>query len=143
MLHSDYHSFVITMDIERNAWGLFFKIFVGMYIAFFIAMLSFAPQVYELEPRFGLPVGGLFAAVGNKYIIDSILPESSAFTLVDTLHTITFSGIFVILLTSAITLRLYENQKTTLSQKIDKWGAYLIFIAYILLNFFFVWKAHA
>jgi hypothetical protein len=143
MLHSDYHSFVITMDIERNAWGLFFKIFVGMYIAFFIAMLSFAPRVYELEPRFGLPVGGLFAAVGNKYIIDSILPESSAFTLVDTLHTITFSGIFIILLTSAIALRLHENQKTTLSQKIDKWGAYLIFIAYMLLNFFFVWKAHA
>jgi hypothetical protein len=99
--------------------------------------------VYELEPRFGLPVGGLFAAVGNKYIIDSILPESSAFTLVDTLHTITFSGIFIILLTSAIALRLHENQKTTLSQKIDKWGAYLIFIAYMLLNFFFVWKAHA
>ena len=73
------------MDIERDAWGLFMKIFIGMYIAFLIAIISFTPHPSELEPRFGLPVGGLFAAVGNKYIIDSLLPESSSFTLVDTL----------------------------------------------------------
>lgn len=60
-----------------------------MYIAFLISVISFTIQVQELEPRFGLPVGGLFATVGNKYIIDSILPETSAFTLVDTLHTLT------------------------------------------------------
>lgn len=141
MLHSDYDSFNIIMDIERNAWGLFFKIFVGMYIAFLIAMLSFAPQVYELEPRFGLPVGGLFAAVGNKYIIDSVLPESSSFTLVDTLHTITFTGIFLILLVSAISLRFYEKQQGDLSKRFDSWGSGIILLFYILLNVFFVWKA--
>ncbi len=143
LLHSDYDSFNIIIDIERNAWGLFFKIFVGMYIAFLIAMLSFAPQIYELEPRFGLPVGGLFAAVGNKYIIDSILPESSSFSLVDTLHTITFGGIFLILLISAIALRLHEKQKTSVSRKVDYWGSLIILLAYCLLNFYFVVKAQA
>ncbi len=142
-LHSDYDSFNIIIDIERNAWGLFFKIFVGMYIAFLIALLSFAPQVYELEPRFGLPVGGLFAAVGNKYIIDSILPQSSSFSLVDTLHTLTFGGIFLILLVSAVALRLHENQKTHLSKLADRWGSFIILSLYILLNVFFVWNAQA
>ncbi len=143
MLHSDYDSFNIIMDIERNAWGLFFKIFVGMYIAFLIAMLSFAPQVYELEPRFGLPVGGLFAAVGNKYIIDSILPQSSSFTLVDTLHAITFISIFLILLISAISLRLHEKELIGRSRRVDYWGSVLILFLYIFLNIFFVWKAQA
>jgi hypothetical protein len=64
--HSTFSQFFLEMDIERDAWGLFAKIFTGMYIAFFIAMISFAPKPSELEPRFGLPVGGLFAAVGNK-----------------------------------------------------------------------------
>lgn len=141
MLHSDYDSFNIIMDIERNAWGLFFKIFVGMYIAFLISILSFAPQVYELEPRFGLPVGGLFAAVGNKYIIDSILPESSSFTLVDTLHTITFTSIFLILLISAVSLRFHEKKLTRQSKRLDYWGSVLIPFLYIALNIFFVWKA--
>ncbi len=76
-----FSTFNIEMDIERNAWGLFLKIFIGMYIAFLISVISFTPHPSELEPRFGLPVGGLFAAVGNKYIIDSLLPESS------TIHT--------------------------------------------------------
>jgi hypothetical protein len=90
---SVFSQFNMEMRIERDAWGLFMKIFIGMYIAFLIAAISFTPQPSELEPRFGLPVGGLFAAVGNKYIIDSLLPESSSFSLVDTLHTLTFLGI--------------------------------------------------
>jgi hypothetical protein len=36
-----------------------------------------------IDSRFGLSVGSLFAVIGNKYIIDSSLPESTSFTLVD------------------------------------------------------------
>ncbi|MFN3839482.1 MAG: hypothetical protein ACK4RF_02140 [Cyclobacteriaceae bacterium] len=141
MMHSEYASFNIQIDIERDAWGLFLKIFIGMYIAFLIAVLSFTPKATELEPRFGLPVGGLFAAVGNKYIIDSLLPESSSFTLVDTLHTITFLGIFVTLLISAIALRLYEKDKKEASARVDYWGSRIVVVLYILLNIAFVWFA--
>src|SRR5579859_4149468 len=101
--------FSIEMEIEREATGLFFKIFVGMYFAFMIALVSFLSDTNELEPRFGLPVGGLFAAVGNKYIIDSLLPESSQFSLVDILHNLTFLGIFCILTVSAIALKLHNS----------------------------------
>ncbi len=141
MMHSEYASFNIFIDIERDAWGLFLKIFIGMYIAFLISVLSFTPKPTELEPRYGLPVGGLFAAVGNKYIIDSLLPESSSFTLVDTLHTITFLGIFATLLISAIALRLYETGKPAASTRVDYWGSRVIVTAYVILNVMFVWLA--
>jgi hypothetical protein len=141
LMHSEYDSFDIIIDIERNAWGLFLKIFIGMYIAFLIAVLSFTPKANELEPRFGLPVGGLFAAVGNKYIIDSLLPESSSFTLVDTLHTITFLGIFVTLLISAVALRLYERDKKEASARVDYWGSRSVIVLYVLLNIAIVWLA--
>ncbi|MCK6616683.1 MAG: hypothetical protein L6Q51_03485 [Cyclobacteriaceae bacterium] len=141
MMHSEYASFNILIDIERDAWGLFLKIFIGMYIAFLIAALSFTPKATELEPRYGLPVGGLFAAVGNKYIIDSLLPESSSFTLVDTLHTITFLGIFVTLLISAVALRLYEKDKKEASARVDYWGSRIVIILYVVLNIVFVWLA--
>jgi len=129
-----FSAFVISMDIDRNAWGLFLKIFVGMYIAFLIAMVSFAPHPGELEPRFGLPVGGLFAAVGNKYIIDSILPESTTFTLVDSLHAITFFTIFAILVVSAICLKLLDREKTTLALRVNRLGARLIGLVYVGAN---------
>ncbi|HTH55972.1 MAG TPA: hypothetical protein VL728_07985 [Cyclobacteriaceae bacterium] len=129
-----FSAFVISMDIDRNAWGLFLKIFVGMYIAFLIAMVSFAPHPGELEPRFGLPVGGLFAAVGNKYIIDSILPESTTFTLVDTLHAITFFTIFAILVVSAICLKLLDREKEKLAVLVNRIGARLIGAIYLIAN---------
>lgn len=136
-----FSSFVIEMDLQRDALGLFMKIFLGMYIAFLIAMISFAPKPWELEPRFGLPVGGLFAAVGNKYIIDSLLPESSTFTLVDTLHTLTFFAIFSILLVSAICLRLYDAGKKEKCISVSKAGSWVILIIYVLANLVFVGTA--
>jgi len=130
----EFSTFTITMDIERSAWGLFMKIFVGMYIAFLIAIVSFTPQPSELEPRFGLPVGGLFAAVGNKYIIDSVLPESSSFTLVDTLHSMTFFAIFVTLVVSALSLKLHDYGKFDKALLVNRIGAWVVISVYLVGN---------
>src|SRR5689334_2749425 len=134
MLHSEYASFNIKLDIERDAWGLFMKIFIGMYIAFMISILSFTTKPSELEPRFGLPVGGLFAAVGNKYIIDSLLPESSSFTLVDSLHAATFMAIFATLLVSAISLRFHDKGKHDTCAKVNYFGSRIVVVIYVVLN---------
>lgn len=136
--HQTFSAFIIEMDIERNALGLFMKIFIGMYISFFIAMLSFTIKPWELEPRFGLPVGGLFAAVGNKYIIDSILPESSTFTLVDTLHSLTFFSIFIVLVISVLSLKIHERDQVERSLRINKIGGWLLVSSYVLINIIFV-----
>jgi hypothetical protein len=137
-LHSEYAAFNIVIDIEREAWGLFMKIFIGMYIAFMISVLSFTTKPNELEPRFGLPVGGLFAAVGNKYIIDSLLPQSSMFTLVDLLHATTFFAIFSTLLVSAIVLRYHDLGKADVCRKVNFWGSRAVLILYVVINVVFI-----
>jgi hypothetical protein len=134
----NFSSFDVSIGLQRSAVGMFFKIFLGMYIAFMIAMISFTPHPSEMEPRFGLPVGGLFAAVGNKYIIDSLLPESSAFTLVDSLHALTFIGIFGILLVSAIALKQYDNGKKQIAERTNRRGARVVITAYVIGNLTFV-----
>jgi hypothetical protein len=141
MLHSEYASFNIKLDIERDAWGLFMKIFIGMYIAFMISILSFTTKPSEMEPRFGLPVGGLFAAVGNKYIIDSLLPESSSFTLVDSLHATTFMAIFLTLLVSAIALYYSDRNRLDKSWKVNYWGSRIVVIAYVVMNVVMIYRA--
>lgn len=141
MLHSEYASFNIQMDLEREAWGLFAKIFIGMYIAFLISIISFTLQPSELEPRFGLPVGGLFAAVGNKYIIDSLLPESTHFTLVDTLHTLTFLAILGTLLVSAISLKYFDAHQLEKSKRASRIGAWLVISLYAVSNGILIGRA--
>lgn len=136
--HQTFSQFTIDLEIERSAWGLFMKIFLGMYIAFLISIISFTPHPSEMEPRFGLPVGGLFAAVGNKYIIDSLLPESSDFTLVDTLHALTFIGIFATLLVSAIALRQFDLGKKELCEATNRRGFWIVTTLYFVLNVVFI-----
>lgn len=131
---SQYSHFDINMTLERNAWGLFFKLFMGMYIAFLISSVSFIIDPKQVEPRFGLPVGGLFAAVGNKYIIDSLLPETSAFTLVDSLHTITFLAIFFTVACSALSLRWVNKGMHSRALRLNKVGGNIIVGIYGLLN---------
>ncbi len=131
---SYYSHFDINMILERNAWGLFFKLFMGMYIAFLISSVSFIIDPEEVEPRFGLPVGGLFAAVGNKYIIDSLLPETSEFTLVDSLHTITFLFIFFTVAFSAISLIFIGRTQHKKAIRLNKVGGIMIGGSYLLLN---------
>ena len=136
--HQTFSQFTIDMEIQRSAWGMFMKIFLGMYIAFLISLISFTPHPSEMEPRFGLPVGGLFAAVGNKYIIDSLLPESSEFTLVDTLHALTFIGIFGTLLVSAIALRQFDHGKKELAEETNRRGFWIVSAIYVVLNIVFI-----
>ncbi len=135
---SNYSHFDITMILERNAWGLFFKLFMGMYIAFLISSVSFIIDPEQVEPRFGLPVGGLFAAVGNKYIIDSLLPETSEFTMVDTLHTLTFLFIFFTIAFSAISLIWVSNNQHQKAIRLNKVGGSIIVGLYFLLNMLFI-----
>jgi hypothetical protein len=141
LLHSEYDAFTISMDIERDAWGLFAKIFIGMYIAFLISIISFTLKPSELEPRFGLPVGGLFAAVGNKYIIDSLLPESTSFTLVDTLHTVTFLSILATLVVSAIALKMSDKGQVAKSIRANRIGSRVVISLYVLINLVLVLRA--
>ena len=133
-----FATFKVDMNIERDAVGLFMKIFIGMYIAFLIALVSFVSKPWELEPRFGLPVGGLFAAVGNKYIIDSLLPESSDFSLVDTLHSITFFGILAVLAVSALSMKFYNADNKEACLKVDRIGSRIVLIVFVILNIFFI-----
>ncbi len=131
---SDYAKLIVDIELERNAWGLFFKLFLGMYVAFAIALVSFWVDPEHAESRFALPVGGLFTAVGNKYIIDSYLPESSGVTLVDMLHGITFIAILFTIVFAAVSLRYEDEGKLKLGQRTDRVVRTILCLSYLLIN---------
>jgi hypothetical protein len=115
--------------------------FLGMYIAFFIAYVCFYIHSDGMDSRFGLSVGALFAVIGNKYIIDSSLPESTTFTLVDTLHGITLFFIFAIITATAVSLRLITNGKAKLASRFDFITGQVMLVLYLILNIYFIWRA--
>lgn len=139
--HSEYSAYRVRLDIKRNASGLFWKMFLGMYIAFLIAYICFYIHSDGIDSRFGLSVGALFAVIGNKYIIDSSLPESTSFTLVDTLHGITLFFIFVIIAANAYSLKLVKSNRIKMANRFDMIAAQVLLLLYVFLNIYFITNA--
>ena len=138
---SVYSAFRVRLSVTRDAGELFLKMFLGMYLAFFVTYICFYIHADGMDSRFSLSVGSLFAVVGNKYIIESALPESSSFTLVDTLHGITMLFILLVISANAYSLRLVKNGNIQKAIGFDNTTGVALLMSYILLNVFFIWQA--
>lgn len=136
--HMDYGSYRVRISIKRDASELFWKMFLGMYVAFLISYICFYIHADNIDSRFGLSVGSLFAAIGNKYIIDSSLPESTTFTLVDTLHGITLLFIFLIVAASVYSLTLVKKNSLARANRFDMIAAQVILVIYVAANIYFI-----
>ncbi|HMQ78279.1 MAG TPA: hypothetical protein PKE39_01030 [Ignavibacteria bacterium] len=134
----------VTADIfltRENSWNTLFKMLTGVYVAFSIVLLAFFVKPSD---RLGLCVGGLFAAVGNKYIIESVVPSTVSNTLFDNIHNITFIAIFVILVVAVISFKWNETEKPEYlakAKKLDRLSFYSVSIIYISLNAFLIMRA--
>ncbi len=135
---STYSRATATFVLRRQSRGLFFTLFTGVYVAFFISVLVFFIDPVDVDPRFGLSVGGLFAAVGNKYIVDSILPQSTSFTLVDKIHVLTYVFLLVCVVVSVISLRWWKNGRVARSRRLDRWSFVTVTLLYVALNLLFI-----
>ncbi len=140
--HSEFSAFKVGIGIERNSFGLFLKLFIGMYISFLLSFLCFFIHSDNIDSRFSLGVGSLFAVIGNKYVIDSSLPESTSFTLVDSLHGITLFFVFIIVACSVYSLILVKENKMENAIKFDKTAAFVLLLIYVVINIGFIYYAY-
>lgn len=116
---SEYSRIVVALELHRPGMGLFFKLFSGLFVAVGIALVSIAIRPTDLDPRFGLPVGAMFAAIASQYVIASVLPDSADFTLADQLHVLAVIVIFLTLLESVASLFLTYADRQPLARRMD------------------------
>jgi len=79
--------------------------------------------------------------VGNKYIIDSSLPESTSFTLVDSLHGLTLLFIFATIAATAYSLKLVKQNKLRKAVRFDMIAAQVFLVTYAVANLVLISKA--
>ena len=143
--NSSYPRVVAELVIKRNnSWLMLGKMLTGAYVAFLISCLVFFVSSENQDSRFGLCVGGLFAAIGNKYIVESVVPTSTTNTLMDNVHNLTFT--FILLIVGIIILSLYlfesgDEQKRKLSLKLDRWAFFSVISLFVLINIFLIWRS--
>lgn len=142
---SAYGQVRADITLQRiHVWTIFFKLFTGVFVGFLIALFVFFIKPINVDPRFGLCVGGLFAAVGNKYVVEGTVSSASSNTLIDTLHNLTFISILIIIFISIISLYLFEkgdDKNLHRAKMLDTWSFVIILISYVALAFYFVKEA--
>jgi hypothetical protein len=116
--------------------------FQGLWAAVAIAFLAFFIKPTDVDPRFGLGVGAFFAGVANAYIVSSLLPDSGAMSLADTVNGIGMGTIFATLVQSTISLYIYDIRgDVALSRLFDRISAVIFVTAYVAINVAVPWAA--
>lgn len=129
-----YSAAAVAIEIHRRPWGIFFKLFIGMYISFFIAFVSFFIHFESIESRLSISVGALFAVIGNKYIVESILPETIEFNLVDWLHSLSLLCILIIIFFNTLSIKYVKRDEIARSIRLDNLAAIWIMSIYLFIN---------
>ncbi|MDQ2105807.1 ligand-gated ion channel [Azospirillum isscasi] len=106
---SVYSRYTHSITLERPDSVYYIKTFSTIFISSVVAFLAFLVKPVDLDPRFGLGIGALFAVVACYFVIASDLPRSSGFTLSDRVNLASMGMIFLSLMQSAVSLMIYER----------------------------------
>ena len=87
-----------------------------------VAFVAFMVKPSDLDPRFGLGVGALFAVAASAFVVSSSVPDSGVMTIADQVHMVAIGFIFLSLLQSAFALKLEVSGREAQSVRLDHWS---------------------
>jgi len=117
--------------IARDSWGPFVKMFHALFVAVAIALLPCFIRPTDLDPRFGLGVGALFAAVANSYLIGALVPDTGEFSLADMVNLLGIVTILITLVESTVSLHLFDHcGERELSAALDQTSFFVVLFGF-------------
>lgn len=131
---SHYSRFILPLSIERTSYSALFKQFWIAGLSVLLGLLAFRVKPTDLDARFGLGVGSVFAASANAFVIADSLPQTTAVTLAEQINFIAIGTIFLSVFISIASLRLCYAGREGASEKLDNWALLVIGLGYLGLN---------
>jgi hypothetical protein len=134
---STYASSVISIFIERDAMGLFWKLLAAVYIAFLVSIMSFVMNPFAdglFNSRVSLLVGMMFAVVINSQRVATTLGQSPSFTLADKIHVLTLLSILCSLGCTLISRHLHTSNRGEYAIRLDRRMAAANFLIFTAIN---------
>jgi hypothetical protein len=131
---SIYSRCEFALNIERPGFGYSLKLLWGMWLSALVALLALFIKPINVDPRFGLGVGAIFAAMANQYIVSSVLPDSATVTSADIVGMATIVVIFIGVAESVLSLWLYESEQVARSKRLDRYSIIGVLCMYVAVN---------
>lgn len=118
---SEYSRFMFSFDLDRLSYGSALKLLSTVLLATAVAFVAFLVKPSDLDARFGMGVGSLFAVAASAFISASLVPDSGGMTLADNMHMVALGFIFATLLISSVNLKIEVSGREDLALRIDRW----------------------
>ena len=131
---SKYSRLTFSVALDRTSYGPLFKSFWISALAVLLGLLAFLIKADDLDARFGMGVGSIFAASANAFVITGSLPPTTAVTLAEQINLIAVGIIFVSVFVSIWSLRLRYQDREEASLKLDWVAMWTLGAIYIVLN---------
>ena len=132
---STHSRFIFAMLVSPPGLVLYLKMFQALFASIAIGLIVFFIKPIHVDPRFGLSIGALFAAVGNNIFVGSLLPQAEGITLAAMVNAIGLATIFLTLVQSAISLYIEDTMgQEKLRRFFDKVSFVAFFMGYVVVN---------
>jgi hypothetical protein len=129
-----YSRMTLAVTLERTSYGTLFKSFWITALAVLLGLLAFLIKADDLDARFGMGVGSIFAASASAFVISDSLPPTTAITLAEQINLIAVGVIFTSVFISIWSLRLRYADNEEGSLKLDRIAMWSLGILYLVLN---------
>ena len=131
---STYSRFVLPVSLDRSSYGALLKEFWISALSVLLGLLAFRVRATDLDARFGLGVGSIFAASANAFVISDNLPKTATVTMAEQINFLAIGTIFLSVFISIASLRLCYVGKEDASERLDRWALVMIGLGYLLAN---------
>ncbi|MCW5666822.1 MAG: hypothetical protein KIT35_23560 [Piscinibacter sp.] len=139
---STYSRLTFGMDLTRAGVGSAVKLLSTVVFATLVAFVAFGIRPVDVDPRFGLGVGALFAVAASAFVVASSIPESALLTVADQMHMVAMGFIFASIVQSAICLKWDEAGEEAKWKRLDRLCIFLFPGAFLLWTGWLVFKAY-
>ncbi|MEO0063387.1 MAG: hypothetical protein RLZZ08_1947 [Pseudomonadota bacterium] len=129
-----YSRLVLAIDLERNSMMVLFKEFWISILSVGLALLALFVHSHDLDARFGLGVGSIFAASANAFVLSDNLPKTTSVTLAEEINLLAVGPIFVTVFISIWSLRLRYADREGASLRLDKVSLIVVGSGYVIAN---------
>ena len=132
--HAPYSRFTQKIELRRGTGMPLLKLFWVTFLSVMLGLLALRVHVTDLDARFGLSVGSIFAAMANTYVLGEILPETEAITMAEQMNFLGVGTIFGAVFISIASIRLVYAGREQASRKLDWWAFVGLATLYVIAN---------
>ncbi|HTZ39619.1 MAG TPA: hypothetical protein VMB77_05660 [Syntrophales bacterium] len=133
-----YSRFIVELPADHKGARIFVKTFLALLVSVALAFLTFLIRPNDLPPRFSMGISGMFGAVASLVVISNVLDDCPFLTFAEKIHYVGMIFIFLSVLESSISLKLYHAGKETAWKVLDVLSTFLFPLGFLLLLMLFV-----